>query len=183
LFSEWYNYIKVKDSQSQSQTRSRQGSDVLSNLSDIIEGFLKELMDANNNRTIEIQRNILAQQFDCSPSQINYVLTTRFTNDRGYVVESRRGGGGYIRIFKVSSSTEDELKRILNDSIGDSITLNKSIDLINALLEREVINENEKIIMQSALSERALTAVAYEGRNKLRADILKEMILVSIENG
>lgn len=151
-------------------------------LSDIIEGFIKELMDANNNKAIEIQRNILAQQFDCSPSQINYVLTTRFTNDRGYVVESRRGGGGYIRIFKVHSSIEDELKRILNESIGDSITLNKSIDLINALMERDVITGSEKIIMQSVLSDRALNVVAYEDRNRLRADILKEMILVAIES-
>ncbi|NLB32775.1 MAG: CtsR family transcriptional regulator [Tissierellia bacterium] len=152
----------------------------MSNLSDIIEGFIKELMDANNNKVIEIQRNILAQQFDCSPSQINYVLTTRFNNDRGYTVESRRGGGGYIRIFKVRSSIEDELKRILNESIGDSITLNKAIDLINVLLEREVISHNEKIIMQSTLSDRALNIVVYEDRNKLRADILKEMILVTI---
>jgi transcriptional regulator CtsR len=154
----------------------------LSNLSDIIEGFIKELMDANNNDAIEIQRNILAQQFDCSPSQINYVLTTRFTNDRGYVVESRRGGGGYIRIFKVRSSMEDELKRILNETIGDSITLNKSIDLVNALMEREVITEGERAIMQSVLSDRVLNIVAYEDRNKLRADLLKEMILVSVEN-
>lgn len=139
-------------------------------------------MDANNNDAIEIQRNILAQQFDCSPSQINYVLTTRFTNDRGYVVESRRGGGGYIRIFKVRSSMEDELKRILNETIGDSITLNKSIDLVNALLEREVITEGERAIMQSVLSDRVLNIVAYEDRNRLRADLLKEMILVSVEN-
>jgi transcriptional regulator CtsR len=154
----------------------------LSNLSDIIESFIKELLDANNNDVIEIQRNILAQQFDCSPSQINYVLTTRFTNDRGYVVESRRGGGGYIRIFRVRSSMEDELKRILNETIGDSITLNKSIDLINALMEREVITEGERAIMQSVLSDRVLNIVAYEDRNKLRADLLKEMILVSVEN-
>lgn len=154
----------------------------MSNLSDIIESFIKELLDANNNDVIEIQRNILAQQFDCSPSQINYVLTTRFTNDRGYVVESRRGGGGYIRIFRVRSSMEDELKRILNETIGDSITLNKSIDLINALMEREVITEGERAIMQSVLSDRVLNIVAYEDRNKLRADLLKEMILVSVEN-
>ena len=154
----------------------------MSNLSDIIESFIKELLDANNNDVIEIQRNILAQQFDCSPSQINYVLTTRFTNDRGYVVESRRGGGGYIRIFRVRSSMEDELKRILTETIGDSITLNKSIDLINALMEREVITEGERAIMQSVLSDRVLNIVAYEDRNKLRADLLKEMILVSVEN-
>lgn len=154
----------------------------MSNLSDIIEGFIKELMDANNNDAVEIQRNILAQQFDCSPSQINYVLTTRFTNDRGYVVESRRGGGGYIRIFKVRSSMDEELKRILNETIGDSITLNKALDLINALLEREVITEDEKRVMQSVLSDRVLNIVAYEDRNKLRADLLKKMILVSVEN-
>jgi len=154
----------------------------VSNLSDIIEGFIKELMDANNNDAVEIQRNILAQQFDCSPSQINYVLTTRFTNDRGYVVESRRGGGGYIRIFKVRSSMDEELKRILNETIGDSITLNKALDLINALLEREVITEDGKRVMQSVLSDRVLNIVAYEDRNKLRADLLKKMILVSVEN-
>lgn len=154
----------------------------MSSLSNIIEDFIKELIHANNNDVIEIQRNILAQQFDCSPSQINYVLTTRFNNDRGYVVESRRGGGGYIRIFKVRSSMEDELKRILNETIGDSITLNKAIDLIDALVERNLITESEKTIMQSVLSDRVLNIVAYEDRNKLRAELLKEMILVSVEN-
>ncbi len=152
------------------------------NLSDIIEGFIKELIEANNFRAIEIQRNILAQQFDCSPSQINYVLTTRFNNDRGYIVESRRGGGGYIRIFKVHSAMEDELERIIKDSIGDSITLNKSFDLMHALSDRGVISIRELKIMQSVLSDRALYNVPYDDRNKLRADLLKEMILSSIED-
>lgn len=152
------------------------------NLSDIIEGFIKELLEANNFRAIEIQRNILAQQFDCSPSQINYVLTTRFNNDRGYMVESRRGGGGYIRIFKVTSSMEDELERILNDSIGDSITFNKAFDLLRALADRKVISVREFKIMQSVLSDRALYNVAYDYRNKIRADLLKEMILTSSDD-
>ena len=154
----------------------------MSNLSDIIEGFIKELMEAGNQRAVEIQRNILAQQFDCSPSQINYVLSTRFNNDRGYMVESRRGGGGYIRIFKVRTSIEDELKNFLNDSIGDSVTFNKALDLINALLERKIITIREQRIMQSSLSDRALKGVSYDDRNKLRADVLKEMILASAEN-
>ncbi|NLJ59270.1 MAG: CtsR family transcriptional regulator [Tissierellia bacterium] len=153
----------------------------MSKLSDIIEDFIKELMEAND-QAIEIQRNILAQQFDCSPSQINYVLTTRFNNDRGYIVESRRGGGGYIRIFKVSTSIDDDLKRIINESIGDSITLNKAYDLIKALHERDVITLNEKKIMGSTLSDRALNIVAYKNRNKLRASILKAMILAAVEN-
>lgn len=154
----------------------------MSNLSDIIEGFIKELMEANNQRAVEIQRNILAQQFDCSPSQINYVLTTRFNNDRGYIVESRRGGGGYIRIFKVRSSIEEDLQNLLNESIGESVTLNKALDLIYALLERGIINIREQKIMQSTISDRALNSVSYDERNKLRADLLKEMILASAEN-
>lgn len=159
-----------------------EGSEKMSNLSDIIEGFIKELMEANNQRAVEIQRNILAQQFDCSPSQINYVLTTRFNNDRGYIVESRRGGGGYIRIFKVRSSMEEGLQNLLNDSIGDSITLNKALDIIYALLERGIITIREQKIMQSTISDRALNSVSYDERNKLRADLLKEMILASAEN-
>lgn len=152
------------------------------NLSDIIEGFIKELLEANNHRAVEIQRNILAQQFDCSPSQINYVLTTRFNNDRGYIVESRRGGGGYIRIFKVRSSMEDELERILNDSIGGSITVNKAFDLLRALSDRGVLSGRELRIMQSVLNDRALGNVPYDDRNRVRADLLKEMILTSADN-
>lgn len=154
----------------------------MSNLSDIIEGFIKELLEANSQRAIEIQRNILAQQFDCSPSQINYVLTTRFGNDKGYMVESRRGGGGYIRILKVSTSIEEELKNFLNESIGDSVTLNKALNLISALRERKIITDREQRIMQSILGDRALKGVVYEDRNKIRADVLKEMILASAEN-
>ncbi len=152
------------------------------NLSDIIEGFIKELLEANNYRAVEIQRNILAQQFDCSPSQINYVLSTRFNNDRGYIVESRRGGGGYIRIFKVQSSMENELERLLNDSIGNSITLNKAFDLLHVLSDRGIISKRELRIMQSVLSDRALNNVSYDDRNKLRSDLLKEMILTSVDD-
>ena len=152
-----------------------------SNLSDIIENFIKELLEANNYSAVEIQRNILAQQFDCSPSQINYVLSTRFNNDRGYIVESRRGGGGYIRIFKVHSSMEGELERILNESIGESITLNKSSDLLFALEDRGVISQREMKIMQSVLSDRALNNISYDYRNAIRANLLKEMILASAD--
>lgn len=151
------------------------------NLSDVIESFIKELLEANNHDAVEIQRNILAQQFDCSPSQINYVLSTRFNNDRGYIVESRRGGGGYIRIFKVRSSMENELERILSESIGDSITINKSSDLLYALADRGVISTREVKIMQSVLSDRALSNISYDYRNIIRANLLKEMILASLD--
>jgi transcriptional regulator CtsR len=149
----------------------------VSNLSDIIEGFIKELMNANQESAVEIQRNILAQQFDCSPSQINYVLTTRFNNDRGYIIESRRGGGGYVRILKVNTSRSDDLEKILSESIGESITLNKAYDLIDLLKEKGIVSRREESIMKRSLSERAFNKVYHDDRNKLRADILKEMIL------
>lgn len=148
-------------------------------LSDIIEEFIKELMDENG--VIDLQRNLLAQQFDCSPSQINYVLTTRFNNDKGYIVESRRGGGGYIRVYKVESSKYNNLEKLLAETIGDSITINKAYDLIDVFKEKKLISEREQNIMKRALSDRAFNKVAQDDRNKLRADILKEMILASIE--
>lgn len=152
----------------------------MSKLSDIIEDFIKELMDVNNNSAIEIQRNMLAQQFDCSPSQINYVLTTRFNNDRGYIVESRRGGGGYIKIFKVKSRY-DNIRKILSETIGDSITVNRAYDLIDALNVEGIISIREQNIMKRSLSDRAFSKVYHEDRNKLRADVLKEMILAAID--
>ncbi|MDD2494157.1 MAG: CtsR family transcriptional regulator [Tissierellia bacterium] len=148
-------------------------------LSDIIEEFIKELMDENG--VIDLQRNLLAQQFDCSPSQINYVLTTRFNNDKGYIVESRRGGGGYIRVYKVESSKYNNLEKLLAETIGDSITINKAYDLIDVFKEKKLISEREQNIMKRALSDRAFNKVVQDDRNKLRADILKEMILASIE--
>lgn len=151
----------------------------MSTLSDIIEEFIKELMDENG--VIDLQRNMLAQQFECSPSQINYVITTRFNNDRGYIVESRRGGGGYIRIFKVETSKYNNLDKLLSETIGDSITINKVNDLIEVFLEKGIISQREQNIMKRALSDRAFNKVLQEDRNKLRADILKEMILASIE--
>ena len=150
----------------------------MSNLSDVIESFIKELIDSTNNSTIEIQRNLLAQQFDCSPSQINYVLTTRFNNDKGYIIESRRGGGGYVKIFKVDTSTDVHLENILNKSIGTSITYNKACDIVDVFREKEIISEKEQKIIKSAISDRAFGKIYYEDRNRLRADVLKEILLV-----
>lgn len=153
----------------------------MSKLSDIIEDFIKELMDGNSGSVIEIQRNLLAQQFDCSPSQINYVLTTRFNNDRGYIIESRRGGGGYIRIFKVETSIFDNFSETLSETIGDAITINRAFDLIDNLKEKGIVSIKGQNLMKRTLSDRALFRVSYEDRNKIRADLLKEMMLATIE--
>ena len=84
-------------------------------LSDSIEDFIKALMEdeQDQQQAIELRRNELAEHFQCAPSQINYVLATRFTPDHGYVIESRRGGGGYIRIMRLASTSREELLQSL----------------------------------------------------------------------
>ncbi len=150
----------------------------MSSLSDIIEDFIKELIDSANNASIEIQRNMLAQQFDCSPSQINYVLSTRFNNDRGYIIESRRGGGGYVKIYKVDTSSDEHLEATLNKSIGNSITYNRACDIIDVFVDKEIISDREQAIIKAAINDRAFGKIYYDDRNKLRADVLKEILLV-----
>lgn len=150
----------------------------MSNLSNIIEDFIKELIDSANDASIEIQRNLLAQQFDCSPSQINYVLSTRFNNDRGYIIESRRGGGGYVKIYKVDTSSDAHLEAILNKSIGNSITYNKACDIIDVFVDKEIVSDKEQAIIKAAINDRAFNKIYYDDRNKLRADVLKEILLI-----
>lgn len=149
----------------------------MSGLSNIIEEFIKELFQGTEDGIIEIQRNELAEYFDCAPSQINYVLTTRFTPYMGYYVESKRGGGGYIRIVKVEFDTENTINELITNTIGDSITKNKSYGIIDTLKEEDIITERETYLMKVALGDRSL-ACNTENRNELRADILKNMLLI-----
>lgn len=148
----------------------------MARLSDIIESFIKELLKKSNDEQILIQRNELADQFRCAPSQINYVLTTRFTYDKGYVIESRRGGGGYIVIKQVSYHKPEEKHRIIKESIGDSITYHSAVDLVEHLRDMKKITEREYEIMKISLNDRTLYDV--EDRNKVRAEILKAMVMV-----
>lgn len=153
----------------------------MSGISNIIERFIKELISETENGTIEIQRNELAQQFECAPSQINYVLTTRFTPYMGYYIESRRGGGGYIKIIKVGIDKNKDLNRIIIDTIGESITKNKAYSIIESLVEEEVIEEREGSIIKAGIGDRALSSIESNARNKIRADILKDILLILAE--
>ena len=137
----------------------------MARLSDIIESFIKEMLNENGGDQVQIQRNELADQFRCAPSQINYVLTTRFTSDKGYVIESRRGGGGHIVI-----------KQLIYDAIGSSITYHNALSIIENLYELDIITEREKEIMKIAINDRSLISI--EEKNKSRADILKGMVMV-----
>ena len=152
----------------------------MSGLSNIIERFIKSMIEIAEDSTIEIQRNELAEKFDCAPSQINYVLTTRFTPYKGYYIESRRGGGGYIKIIKVGIDTNEDINNIISDTIGESITRNKAYHIIDGLVEEEFISEREGRIIKSVMEDRALNIETVDNRNKLRANILKNILLILI---
>ncbi|WP_353094294.1 CtsR family transcriptional regulator [Tissierella praeacuta] len=150
-------------------------------ISNTIERFIKSMIEVAEDRTIEIQRNELAEKFDCAPSQINYVLTTRFTPYKGYYIESRRGGGGYIKIIKVGIDENEDINTIILNTIGEAITKNKAYHIIEGLLEEKVISRREGDIIKAALGDRALDKENVERKNKLRADILKNILLILIK--
>lgn len=150
-------------------------SDNVARLSNHIEEYIRQLLEEADGR-VEIQRNVLAEHFQCAPSQINYVLTTRFTPYKGYYVESRRGGGGFIRIIEVEIQEGKETLDIFREEVGTTITKNRADEILYALLQSGHLSEREANILQIALSDRSLTRVK-EDRNKLRAEILQNVIL------
>lgn len=149
----------------------------MARLSDIIEDFIKEMLNNSEETKLQIGRNELANYFSCAPSQINYVLTTRFTMDKGYYIESKRGGGGCIIIRKIEFDCNENLLKNIIEKIGDTITYNAAVQLIETLLEEQVITEREDIILRTIINDRTLN-IALNNKNKLRADILKSIIVV-----
>lgn len=144
-------------------------------MSDVIEEFIKDLFDEDESNFIEIQRNELAQHFNCVPSQINYVISTRFKPSQGYYVESKRGGGGNIRIKKVNNSKSDYLMHIINN-VGNSITANEVDILLSDFLTYNVIGTLEAKLIKVATSDNVLK-LDKEIKDEVRARILKNMLL------
>ena len=142
-------------------------------VSDIIEEFIKELF--NNEEEIERQRNDLAQKFNCVPSQINYVIATRFKPSQGYYVESRRGGGGHITIKKVSNTKSDYIMHII-ENIGEALQNSEAEILISDFLTYGLVNEKEAKLLRVATSDNVLD-IPKEYKDKLRASIFKNMLL------
>ena len=142
-------------------------------ISDIIEEFIKDLFD--DEEEIEIQRNDLAEKFNCVPSQINYVISTRFKPSQGYYVESRRGGGGHITIRKVNNTKSDYLMHIIKN-IGDSISNSEAEILISDFLTYNLVNVKEAKLLRVATSDNVLN-IPKEYRDIVRANILKNMLL------
>ena len=144
-------------------------------LTDSIEAFIKSLLEEGQEQ-VDVQRNELAQYFRCAPSQITYVLSTRFTPDHGYVIESRRGGGGYIRIVRLREEPGSNLLYLINQRIGSSISRHDCDAIISQLCESHVVTENEAGLMHAAVSADAINLpVAF--KDSLRASTLRAMLL------
>ena len=146
-------------------------------ISDSIESFIKEML-GDDSPEVELQRNELAEYFGCAPSQINYVLATRFSPSQGYLTESRRGGGGYIRIVRVVETGPQKLAYLVRDRIGDSLSEEEAQRIIAHLKESGMATPEEASLISAAVSSRALAApLSPEMKNALRARIMKSMLL------
>lgn len=143
-------------------------------ISDIIEDFIKELLK-DEDEYVEIQRNELAEKFNCVPSQINYVIQTRFKPSQGYYVESKRGGGGHIRIKKINITKSNYLMHIITN-MNEKITAGEIDIYISNFLSYGIINEIEAKLLKVATSDNVL-CVPQNIKDKLRANIFKNMLL------
>ena len=148
----------------------------MATLSEIIEEFLKEMID-NTNGVIEIQRNELANYFNCVPSQINYVISTRFTNDKGYYVESRRGGGGHIKIKRANIDKPKNYLMHIISSMGDSISQQSAEVFITNFVDYKAITKREASIIMAAIGNKMLVAIKTPERDRFRAYLFKNMLI------
>ena len=145
-------------------------------LTSLIEDFIKEMM-AEKDGTIELKRNELASRFGCVPSQINYVISTRFSPERGYIVESRRGGGGYIKIQRVMPKPGNQMMHVVN-AIGDYVSYSDAAAIVRNCYDYDLITEKEARIILAAITEKSMP-IEQPQQDALRARMLKN-ILVAI---
>ncbi|RNF38668.1 CtsR family transcriptional regulator [Planococcus salinus] len=145
------------------------------NISDVIEGYLKQVIELSERDHIEIKRNEVAEKFQCVPSQINYVINTRFTLDRGYLVESKRGGGGYIRIKKVRLNKKSDVISEVIERLEQGATQSMAEDIVFRLLDEEIISKREAKLILSAI-DRSTLLLPLPVRDEVRARILIAML-------
>lgn len=146
-------------------------------ISDEIEKFIKEML--NKDEEVEIQRNELAQQFHCVPSQINYVISTRFKPTQGYYVESKRGGGGSIIIKKMLYDDEDIFYDFINE-IGDEMSQQDAEIIISDLLSYKLLDDEQARLIKVATNDKVLK-LPRDIKDEVRARIFKNM-LINMEN-
>lgn len=144
-------------------------------ISDLIAGFIQEALE-DSDGVLELQRSDLAQRFNCVPSQINYVMSTRFSPEQGYIVESRRGGGGYIRITRVRADRETLLMHVIN-SLGDTLDLPSARAIARNLVDNGAISLEAGRTLLSAVGDAALRAAPRDIRSAIRADVFKQVLI------
>ena len=148
-------------------------------ISDLIAEFLQSSLDTSENGGLEVQRSDLAQRFNCVPSQINYVMSTRFSPERGYIVESRRGGNGYIRITRVRVDHQTLMMHVIN-SLGDQVDLASARAILSNLAQAGALGEDLAQVLAAAVGDKALAGVPRENRDRVRADILKQALILLV---
>ena len=146
----------------------------MSSLSDKIETYLRELIKRYEGE-VEIKRNRLADDFNCAPSQINYVLDTRFTIERGYIIESRRGGGGFVRIIKVKLTSENEAMKNIIKQLEGPIKPKEAKGIIKRLHENNLIKKRDRILIEAAVSKDSI-GFENDDKNLIRTQVLKNTL-------
>jgi len=144
-------------------------------ISDVIAGFICEMLDSEDGCT-EFARIQLATRFGCVPSQISYVVATRFSPEHGYLVESRRGGGGYIRIRRVKQDSKQLVMHTVN-AVGEELSPHLAGAFLSNLVDAQAIEESAARLMRAAISPGALRAAPTIVRDALRACIFKQMLV------
>ncbi|MGI5978937.1 MAG: CtsR family transcriptional regulator [Oscillospiraceae bacterium] len=143
--------------------------------SDRIADFILGILE-DEGGSAELQRSILAEKFRCVPSQINYVISTRFSPEHGYLVESRRGGNGYIRITRVQATPKALIMHTVN-AVGDELSPRTAAAFVSNLLGEEALDERSAALILTAVGDNALRPIAPEHRDIVRASIFKQMLV------
>ena len=148
-------------------------------ISDLVAQYINDIIEEQDGAA-EIRRNELATTLGCVPSQINYVITSRFTPEQGYIVESRRGGGGYIRITRINTTRSGAIMHIVN-SVGNSLDKASAEIMLRNMLDRGVIDSRSARLMAAAMGDRAYADIPQNNRDTVRAAIFKNMLLTLID--
>ena len=144
----------------------------MQNISDIIEEFIISTMGGDNR--LDLSRNDLAQYFGCAPSQINYVLSTRFNINRGYIVESQRGGGGFIKVIKIVDFDNNYMADIINNRLSYPITYKDSLFMLEDLISKGLLTTEQAKVISYSISPKAIS-LPIKGEDELRAKMLKNI--------
>ncbi|MCR4963088.1 MAG: CtsR family transcriptional regulator [Firmicutes bacterium] len=152
----------------------------MSTIANQIEAYIKRLLAASENGVLELKRSDLAEIFMCVPSQINYVLSTRFSSSQGYLIESRRGGGGYVRIIKLGKDGGNDLIALLNNAKGQRVSRQAGEKLIQRLTEEEFISQREAMMLLALTDDNVLKESGDPER--LRGDLLNHLLLLLLRD-